>query len=114
MVNYADLTIHQGSDTIFRLEIVNDDKSKKDLTNFDARSSFKRSYTSSDSDTYSFTCNIPEPYTNGYLDLVIDGTITDDIRAGRYFYDVFLLKDSASEKILEGRLEILPSATSII
>lgn len=114
MVNYAELQLHQGNDTVFRLEILNSDKSPKDLTDFTARSSFKRTYKSSDSDTYSFTCNIPEPYTNGYLDLVIDGTITDDIRAGRYFYDVFLLKDSASEKILEGRLEILPSATSII
>lgn len=110
MVNYADLTLHQGNDTVFRLEILDSDKSPKDLTDFSARSSFKRTYSS---DTYSFTCNIPEPYSNGYLDLVVDGTTTDDIRAGLYFYDVFLFKDSASEKILEGRIEILPSATSI-
>lgn len=113
MVKYADLTIHQGDDTIFRLEIVNDDKSKKDLSGLDARSSFKRSYTNSDSDTYSFECRIPEPYTDGYLDLVIDGTVTDDIKAGRYYYDVFLMNNSTSEKILEGLVEIMPSSTNI-
>lgn len=113
MVKYADLTLHQGNDTIFRLEILDSDKSPKDLTDFSARSSFKRTYKSSDSDTYSFTCVIPEPYSNGYLDLVVDGTVTDDIRAGRYYYDVFLMNNGTSEKILEGLVEIMPSATSI-
>ena len=113
MVYNADLTVHQGNDTVFRLEILDSDKSPKDLTDFSARSSFKRTYKSSDSDTYSFNCVIPDPASNGYLDLIIDGTLSDDIRAGRYFYDVFLLKDDTSEKIIEGRVEILPSATSI-
>jgi hypothetical protein len=113
MANYADLELHQGEDTVFRLEIIDSDKSAKDLTGFTGRSYFKKSYSLSDSDTYSFSVEIPEPYTQGYLDLILDGTTSDDLKRGRYFYDVFLLNDTASEKILEGRLEIMPSATSI-
>lgn len=111
MANYADLTAHQGDDTVFRLELIDADKTPKDLTNVSARSQFKRNYAASDSDTFSFTTLVDSAGSN--LDLVLDGTVSDDIKAGRYFYDVFLLNGNTSEKILEGRLEILPSATSI-
>lgn len=112
MVNYADLTAHQGDDTVFRLELIDADKTPKDLTGASARSQFKRNYAASDSDTYSFTTSIDSAAST--LDLSLDGTTSDDIKAGRYFYDVFLLNGNTSEKILEGRIEILPSATSIV
>ena len=108
MTQYADLTIHQGNDVIFRLEVLDSDRTPKDLSIFSAKSSFKRTYKSSD--TYHFQTATDSA---GNLDLILDGTVSDDIKTGRYFYDVFLLKDNTSEKILEGRLEIMPSATSI-
>lgn len=110
MTQYADLTIHQGDDSIFRLEVLDSDRTPKDLSSFSAKSSFKRTYKSSDSDTYHFQTATDSA---GNLDLILDGTASDDIKIGRYFYDVFLLKNNTSEKILEGRLEIMPSATSI-
>jgi hypothetical protein len=110
---YADLELHQGDDTVFRLEVLDSDRSAKNLTGYTGRAKFKKTYSTSDSNAHSFTVNIPTPQTNGFLDLVLDGTTSDDIKAGRYLYDVFLLKDSSSEKILEGTLEIFPSATSI-
>jgi len=113
MVNYADLTAHQGDDTVFRLELIDTDKTPKDMTNLAARSQFKRNYRASDSDTHNFITIIDSAEST--LDLLLDGTISNDINPGRYFYDVFLLSinGQVTEKILEGRLEILPSATSI-
>lgn len=113
MVDFADLTAHQGDDTIFRIEVVNADKTPKDLTGYTVKSQFKRNYAASDSDTYTFTTAIDSAASA--VDLVLDGTVSDDIKAGKYFYDVFLISDggSGTEKLLEGRLELLPSATSI-
>lgn len=114
-MNYADLEIHQGADIVFRLELVNDDKTAKDLTNLTARAYIKKTYATSDSDAITFECSFPEPRTDGYLDLTLDGTVSDDMRKGMYYYDVFLFNnDSDSEKILEGRVDLKPSATSII
>ena len=110
---YADLELHQGDDTTFRLEVLDSNNARKDLTGFSGAAKFKKTYGTSDSDAYSFNVTLPAGIFNGFIDLTLDGTASDDIKAGRYVYDVFLLKDSSSEKILEGKLEIHPSVTPI-
>jgi hypothetical protein len=109
MAEYAVLTADQGTDTIFRIELVDSDKSAKDLTNFTASAKFKKTYASADSN--SFTTEIPTPKTQGFVDLTLNGSTTNAIKAGRYVYDVELQNGATTERVLEGILEISPCVT---
>jgi len=111
---YADLELHQGDDILFRLELLDSDRSLWNVSSgYTGRATFKKTYATRDSDAYNFTVTFPGDPVNA-VDLVLDGTVSDDIKSGRYVYDVFLLKDNSSVKVLEGKLEIYPSATSIV
>jgi|DEB0MinimDraft_10_1074344.scaffolds.fasta_scaffold26415_2 hypothetical protein len=118
MTKYSDLQVHQGEDISFRLEIVDENGAVKDLTGLNARARFRKSYSSSNATTYSFSTSFgANDPTLGLLDLTLAGEVSDDIPRGRYVYDVFLLTNGSldiSEKILEGQIEVMPSVTSII
>lgn len=111
MAEYAVLTADQGTDTIFRIELVDEDKSAKDLTGFSVAAKFKKSYASANSN--SFTTDIPSPKTQGFVDLTLSGTATNAIKAGRYVYDVEItnVDTATTERVLEGILEISPCVT---
>ena len=61
----------------------------KMLTTNLASAKMKKTYTSSDSDTTSFTSVVSDP-ANGVITLSLTNTQTDAIPSGRYLYDVEL------------------------
>ena len=109
MADYAVLTVDQGTDTIIQIEVIDSNKAPMDLTGYSAVAKFKRSYNSTDSN--SFECSIDSPATSGLVNLTLDGYVTNAIKAGKYVYDVELKRGSITERILEGPLEISPSVT---
>ena len=119
MARYEELTIDQGSDVALELECVNDDGSKKNLTNYSVSAMAKRSYTDSDGDPETVTFNgvVADPASNGIVTLNLTNTQTDSMNTrGRYVYDVELsFVDSSNttiiERILEGHIEVSPSVT---
>lgn len=115
MAQYEEFTIDQGSDVAIEVHCIDGQGVAKSLANYTPSAKMKKTYTSSDSDTTSFTSIVSDP-ANGVITLSLTNTQTDALAKGRYVYDVELsFLDSASntiiERILEGRIQVMPSVT---
>jgi len=109
MAEYAVLTVDQGTDTIFEIEVVDSDRTAKDLTNLSVFAKYKTSYGSTTSN--SFQISTPTP-TNGIIQLTLSGDSSISLTKRRYVYDVELKNaNDVVERILEGILEINPGVT---
>ena len=117
MARYEELIFDQGSDIIVQLELINEEKSKKDLTNYSAAAKMAPNYAASDSDKISFTATISEPETEGILQLSLSSVQTDALNAKRkYVYDVEISYvdsdlNTIVERVLEGLVKVTPSVT---
>ena len=117
MARYEELIIDQGSDIIIELNLINEDKSKKDLTNYSVAAMMAPNYAASDSDKITFSSDVLDPTTEGVVQLSLTNTQTDALNAKRkYVYDVeisYLDSDSNTvvERVLEGLIKISPSVT---
>jgi hypothetical protein len=116
MSQYEDFTVDQGTDFSIKLELVEKDGTKKDLTGYSAAAQIRKSYSSSDSDAVTFSTQFEAPRSTGILNLTLTNTQTDAMKSGRYVYDVEISsEDSASntiiERILEGQITVSPSVT---
>ena len=119
MANYEDLIIKQGTDVAIELELVNQDNSKKDLTNHSVSAMMKRRYTDSanDPDSLQFNAVVVTPPTDGIVTLSLTNTQTDALTTrGRYVYDVELSyvdsdANTIISRVLEGQIEVSPSVT---
>ena len=116
--NYEDFTINQGTDIAIELHCTEPDGSVKDLSNHSLAAYMKRNYADSanDPDTVSFNGIISDA-TGGIATISLTNTQTDALNTrGRYVYDVELSVvdsdgDTIVERILEGQIEVSPSAT---
>ena len=116
MAQYEEFTIDQGADTAIEIYLVDGDGSAKDLTNHSIAAKMKRTYNSDSDDTHSFTSIIADPATDGVVTLSLTNTQTDNLKPGRYVYDVELsYQDSDSntiiERVLEGKILVTASVT---
>lgn len=116
MARYEDITIDQGADVAIELHLATANGAAKNLTNHVISSKIKKTYNSDSSDTTSFNAIIANPASRGIVTLSLTNTETDNLKAGRYVYDVEMaLVDSAGisiiERILEGQLIVTPSVT---
>jgi len=115
MAQYEEFTIDQGSDVAIEIHCIDGQGATKNLANHTPSAKMKKTYTSSDSDTTSFTAIVSDT-TAGVITLSLTNTQTDALAKGRYVYDVelsFLDSDSNTivERILEGRIQVTPSVT---
>jgi len=117
MADYEEITIDQGADVAIELHLVEEDGSKKDLTDYSAAAKMKRNYNSDSADTVDFTAVIPDPSTEGIVVLSLTNEQTDALNTrGRYVYDVEISFDDSDgntiiERVLEGKILVTPSVT---
>lgn len=114
MAQYEEFEIEQGTDVSIELELVTATGAKKDLTNHSLNAYLKRNYKSTD--YTEFTAQIANPSENGVCILSLNNSQTDSLVPGNYVYDVELSfvdsdGDVVIERILEGRIDVLPSVT---
>lgn len=116
--NYEDFTINQGSDIAIELHCVTDSGSVKDLTSHTITAYMKRNFADSANDPNTVQFNgIISDAEGGIATLSLNNTQTDGLNPrGRYVYDVELSfvdsdGDTIIERILEGQIEVSPSAT---
>ena len=115
MAQYEEFTIDQGSDVAIEVHCVDGQGAVKNLGNYTPSAKMKKTYTSSDSDTTSFTAVVSDP-ANGVITLSLTNTQTDALSKGRYVYDVEISHldsdtNTIIERILEGRIQVTPSVT---
>ena len=115
MATYEEFTIDQGADVAIELRLENADGSKKDLTTYTVNAKLKRTYKSND--FVEFTSIIPDPPSDGIVTIALTNEQTDQLKPGRYVYDVEISSVDSStnntlvERILEGRIQVSPSVT---
>lgn len=116
MAIYEEFTIDQGSDVAIQLDLVEDDGSVKNLKNTAIRAQMKKTYSTSSDSATNFTGTIIDPPSSGIATISLTNSQTDNLKPGRYVYDVELyFADSNNityvERILEGRIQVTPSVS---
>ncbi len=116
MAQYEEIVIDQGADWAMELHLANRDGTTKNLTGYDVAGKLKKTYSSDSDSTYTFGAIVATPATSGIVTLSLTNTQTDNLKSGKYVYDVELqYTDSAGdiiiERLLEGTATVTPSVT---
>jgi hypothetical protein len=107
MAQKLNLVIDQGT-TFSKTFVLKDDNDEPmDLSVYTARSKMKKSYFSSNSFSFTATCN-----SSGVVSLSMDANTTSSIVAGRYVYDVELVNGSYVTRAAEGIVTVTPEVTT--
>ncbi len=109
---YAELTIDQGTTFLTTMDLVNDDGSPVDVSDYDFTSQIKKSYYST-----GVTANISVGIVsaaNGNINLSMTATETAAVRPGRYLYDVKMTSNTTNTtiRVIEGIVTVTPQVSS--
>lgn len=111
--SYVDLYANQGADTVFLISLADDNDVTIDLTGYTVRAKFAKHHSSNTK--YSFLAEVAPPSTAGVVTLRLFSADTDNIKPGRYQYDVETVYDNNGqvtvERVVEGVLYLEPSIT---
>lgn len=115
MATYEEFTIDQGADAAIEIHLVNPNGSAKDLTNHTIAAKMKRTYNSDSDETTTFTA-VVSAAVGGIATLSLTNTQTDDLKPGRYVYDVEMSYEDSDgntiiERVLEGKILVTASVT---
>jgi len=104
----ANLVVDQGSDFQKTVTLKNVYGTVFDLTGYTGYAQMRKSYGSTTATNFSVSITSA---AGGQLSLGLSHTVTANITAGRYVYDVEVEKNSARKRVLEGILTVTPGVT---
>lgn len=110
-----DLTIVQGTDATFRINIQEPDGTAKDVTSQFFYASLKKSHSAADSSKIDFTTAVIDA-ANGIISISLDSDTTATLdHNARYVYDCFMTAagNNNIQSILEGKIFVKPSVTRV-
>jgi hypothetical protein len=103
------LTLEQGTDYDVEFTIKNDDGSPLNLTDYDAASIIRKTYTSVTS--YPFQVTFVDRIS-GEIKISMGSSVTTTLKEGRYMYDVVLTSpNSKKSRVIQGNLLVTPGVT---
>lgn len=109
MAVYSNLTVDQGSDVTFTIDVTDTNGDVLNLTGYSAAGQIRKSFSSSTA--VDFTATITNA-TSGEVTLQLSNTQTNAMKAGRYLYDVEITSaGGAKTRVLEGQLEVMAGVT---
>ena len=113
MAIYADLFVDQGSYFTTTVEVSTLGVFGVDLSEYSARGTIKKAYSSSS--FISFDIDIPLP-ENGQVEISLSSDVTASMKPGRYVYDVEIIETATNKvtRVVEGQLEVMPGVSSAI
>lgn len=103
----ANLIIDQGTDYSTTITLTDEQDSVIDLAGYTANAQMKKTYTSSNSVTFTTVVSAAQ----GLVTLSLTDTQTANITPGRYVYDVILTINSTTTRIVEGIVTVTPRVT---
>ena len=112
--NYQ-FTIYQGATFQELLTLRDSSDALVDLTGKSAKLQIKKTY-NSDTALVTISSTTSGIYLGGVLgtvQLTISATSTASLVAGEYFYDLILINGSVVDRILEGKIKVVPSITEV-
>jgi len=106
----ANIIVDQGTDFSTTITVTDDDGNVTDLTGYTAAGQIRKHYESSDSTA--FTVSFGSPRSDGQVTLSLTRTVTANIEAGRYVYDVELTSAANTRsRLVEGIVTVTPEVT---
>ena len=116
MAHYEDIEIDQGASAKWQILCLGPDGEVRDLSNYRARGSVKRSYEASDSEALDFLVNIEAPPTTGTINFSLNAQQTSQLTRRRYVFDIEMElaqdSDTTVERVLEGKVLVSRSVTN--
>ena len=110
MAVYSNIVVDQGTDYSASIDITDTDGDTIDLTGYSAAGQIRKTYSSSTA--VDFTVTIADPATSGVLNIGLSNAQTNQMKAGRYVYDVEITSSGGTKtRVLEGQFEITPGVT---
>jgi len=110
MASFLELSCDQGTDFSVNLDLTNDDGSTINVDSYTFSSSIRKSYYSSN-----VTANLTVTVANassGNVVLSMNAATTANIVAGRYLYDIKMVRsDSSVSRVVEGIITVFPQIT---
>ena len=103
----TNLLIHTGTDFV-QIFTLADDGGDFNLSGYSVVSKFKKNPASSTSTSFSTTIT---DSVNGKIRISLTAAQTAELKAGRYYYDLFLHKDGENTRIIEGDVIVKKSVT---
>ena len=110
MAVLSDLSIDQGADYSADIVVEDGNGNVANLTGYTVAAQMRKSYASSTFTNFGATvANAGQ----GLLTITPSNAVTNNLKAGRYLYDVEITKTSSSEKtrVVEGQVTINPGVT---
>lgn len=107
---YAELTVDQGATYETTLDLIADDGTSINVTNYLFSGQIRKSYYSTNP-TANLTITIVNA-ANGNVNISLNAATTANIKAGRYLYDVKMTDTSnVVTRVVEGIITITPQVT---
>lgn len=109
MASKTHLVIDQATTFSADLNLTDDNGDPLNLGGFTANAVMRKWYTSSNSIVFNTSINT----NTGVVTIELDSSVTANITAGRYVYDVDLTEDStnAVSRVVEGIITVTPSVS---
>jgi len=109
MAAKANLVIDQGADFSTTIT-VEDAGAAVDLTGYTANGHIRKHYSSSTA--YPITCTFNAPRSEGKITLAVGRTVSSNMEAGRYVYDVEITSSANTRsRLVEGIVTVTPEVT---
>jgi len=109
MAVYSNLTVDQGSDISYTIDVTDSNGDSINLSGYTVAGQIRKSYSSLTS--VSFTAAVTNTST-GEVTISLTSTQTNDMKAGRYLYDVEMTSSGGTvTRILEGQIEVIAGVT---
>jgi len=109
MAVYSNLTVDQGSDISYTIDVTDANGDAINLSGYTVAGQIRKSYSSLTS--VSFTAVVTNTST-GEVTISLTSTQTNDMKAGRYLYDVEMTSSGGTvTRILEGQIEVIAGVT---
>lgn len=103
----ANLIIDQGTDYSTSITLTDEEENVVDLTGYTANAQIRKTYSSSNSVTFSTAITAAQ----GVVILSLTDSQTANITPGRYVYDVILTSGNTTSRIVEGIVTVTPRVT---
>jgi len=111
MAIISNLTVDQGSTFNATIDVTDTSGNATSLTGYSVAGQVRKSYSSSTA--IDFVSSITNA-ANGTINISLSDTVTNNMKAGRYVYDVEILSAGGTKtRVLEGQLEVTPGVTQI-
>ena len=113
MAQYEDLEVSAGASGRWKLKMLDEDGSVRDLSDYTVTAVANRSWSAlTDSDQVSFLANIDAPPEKGIINISLNPSQTSALDRRRYVYEVTLsytdsdFDTTVVERVLEGNLMV--------